>query len=386
MRPQTRPVSLWFQPGRAEVRYQPLGAVGIIVPWNYPIFLAAAPLTAALAAGNRALIKMSEITPATASLFAELVGKYFADDELSVVEGDVEVAREFSRLPFDHLLFTGSTPVGRQVMRAAAENLTPVTLELGGKSPAIIGPALAPADFAHAVERIIIGKCLNAGQTCIAPDYVLLPAGQEQAFIEQARRVVAACYPDIEKTADYSTIVDQRQYARLSAYLEEARTSGATIVDLAADTVADPIRRHLPPLALLGADDGLRVMQEEIFGPLLPLRPYRDLDEAIAFVNGRPHPLALYYFDSERMQIERILDETVSGGVTINDTILHIAQDDLPFGGVGPSGMGCYHGFAGFEAFSVRKSVFRQSRWSGIGLFKPPYRHLFERLTRVLLR
>ena len=386
MRPQTRPVSLWFQPGRAEVRYQPLGAVGIIVPWNYPIFLAAAPLTAALAAGNRALIKMSEITPATASLFAELVGKYFADDELSVVEGDVEVAREFSRLPFDHLLFTGSTPVGRQVMRAAAENLTPVTLELGGKSPAIIGPALAPADFAHAVERIIIGKCLNAGQTCIAPDYVLLPAGQEQAFIEQARRVVAACYPDIEKTADYSTIVDQRQYARLSAYLEEARTSGATIVDLAADTVADPIRRHLPPLALLGADDGLRVMQEEIFGPLLPLRPYRDLDEAIAFVNGRPRPLALYYFDSERMQIERILDETVSGGVTINDTILHIAQDDLPFGGVGPSGMGCYHGFAGFEAFSVRKSVFRQSRWSGIGLFKPPYRHLFERLTRVLLR
>ncbi len=386
MQPQARSVSLWFQPGRAEVRHQPLGAVGIMVPWNYPIFLAAAPLAAALAAGNRALVKMSEITPATASLFAELVGRYFAEDELSVVEGDVKVAREFSQLPFDHLLFTGSTSVGRQVMRAAAENLTPVTLELGGKSPAIIGPALSPAHFARAVERIIVGKCLNAGQTCIAPDYVLLPAGQEQAFIDQARSVVAACYPDIEKTADYSTIVDQRQYARLSACLEEARMAGAKIVDLAAAAVADPLRRRLPPVVLLDAGDELRVMQEEIFGPLLPLRPYRDLDEAIAFVNGRPRPLALYYFDNDRAAIERILDETVCGGVTINDTILHIAQDDLPFGGVGPSGMGCYHGFAGFETFSVRKGVFRQSRLSGIGLFKPPYRGLFERLTRILLQ
>jgi coniferyl-aldehyde dehydrogenase len=226
MRPQARSVSLWFQPGRAELRYQPLGAVGIIVPWNYPIFLAAAPLAAALAAGNRALVKMSEFTPATAALFAERVGKYFADDELSVVEGDVGVAQEFSRLPFDHLLFTGSTAVGRQVMRAAADNLTPVTLELGGKSPAIIGPGLSTAQFAHAVERIIIGKCMNAGQTCIAPDYVLLPAGQEQAFIDVARRVVADCYPDIERTADYTTIVDQRQYARLCAYLDEARAAG----------------------------------------------------------------------------------------------------------------------------------------------------------------
>ncbi len=387
MQPQARPVSLWFQPGRAEVRHQPLGAVGIIVPWNYPVFLAAAPLAAALAAGNRALVKMSEITPATAALFAELVGRHFADDELSVVEGDVTVAREFAALPFDHLLFTGSTPVGRQVMQAAAANLTPVTLELGGKSPAIIGPTLvgSPA-FAHAVERIIIGKCLNAGQTCIAPDHVLLPAGLEDSFVQHARAVLARCYPHIDDNADYSAIVDQRQYARLAGYVDEARAAGATIVDLLPGATADPARRHLPPLALLGADDGLRVMQEEIFGPLLPIIPYRDLGQAIRHVNERPRPLALYYFDSDRGNIERVLDETVSGGVTINDTILHIAQEELPFGGVGPSGMGCYHGFAGFETFSVRKAVFRQSRLSAIGLFKPPYGVLFDRLTRLLLR
>ena len=387
MRPRARSVSLWFQPGRAEVRYQPLGAVGIIVPWNYPIFLAAAPLAAALAAGNRALVKMSENTPATASLFAELVARYFADDELSVVEGDVGVAQEFARLPFDHLLFTGSTPVGRQVMRAAADSLTPVTLELGGKSPAIIGPRLAASGhFARAVERIIIGKCMNAGQTCIAPDYVLLPAGQEQAFIERARQVVAACYPAIESNTDYSTIVDQRQFARLCAYVEEARAGNAKIIDLAPGAVADSATRRLPPLALLDLSDSLRVMQEEIFGPLLPVLPYRDLDEAIRFVNSRPRPLALYYFDRENANIERVLNETVAGGVTVNDTILHIAQDDLPFGGVGPSGMGCYHGFAGFETFSVKKAVFRQSRLSAIGLFKPPYGAVFERLTRILLR
>ena len=387
MRPRARSVSLWFQPGRAEVRYQPLGAVGIIVPWNYPIFLAAAPLAAALAAGNRALVKMSENTPATASLFAELVARYFADDELSVVEGDVGVAQEFARLPFDHLLFTGSTPVGRQVMRAAADSLTPVTLELGGKSPAIIGPRLsASGHFARAVERIIIGKCMNAGQTCIAPDYVLLPAGQEQAFIEHARQVVADCYPAIESNTDYSTIVDQRQFARLCAYVEEARAGNAKIIDLAPGAVADSATRRLPPLALLDLSDSLRVMQEEIFGPLLPVLPYRDLDEAIRFVNSRPRPLALYYFDRENANIERVLNETVAGGVTVNDTILHIAQDDLPFGGVGPSGMGCYHGFAGFETFSVKKAVFRQSRLSAIGLFKPPYGAVFERLTRILLR
>lgn len=383
MRPQRRSVSLWFQPGRAEVRFQPLGAVGIIVPWNYPIFLAVAPLVAALAAGNRALVKMSELTPATARLFAELIARNFAEDEVSVVEGDASVAHAFSLLPFDHLLFTGSTQVGHHVMRAASENLTPVTLELGGKSPAIIGEA---ANFDKAVERIIVGKTLNAGQTCIAPDYVLLPAGREQDFVDTARRVLARCYPDIRNTPDYTNIINERHFARLCGYVDEARERGAEIVELAPGAAADPASRRLPPLVLRGVNESMRVMQDEIFGPLLPLIPYRNLEQAIAFVNERPRPLALYYFDTDTACIDEVLNQTVSGGVTINDTLLHIAQDDLPFGGVGPSGMGCYHGFDGFKTFSAKKAVFRQSRLSGIGLFKAPYGASFERLIKILLR
>ena len=383
IRPQRRRVSLWFQPGRAEVHFQPLGVAGIIVPWNYPVYLAVAPLVAALAAGNRALVKMSEFTPATSRVFAGLISRSFADDEVSVVEGDATVAQAFSQLPFDHLLFTGSTPVGYHVMRAASDNLTPVTLELGGKSPAIIGVA---ANFEKAVERIIVGKTLNAGQTCIAPDYVLLPEGREQVFIETARRVVAKCYPDIQTTPDYTTIINERHYARLSEYVDEARIQGAEVVDLAPGRVSDPLARRFLPLVLLHVNDGMHVMQDEIFGPLLPLIPYRDLDQAIAYVNARPRPLALYYFDTDSSCIDKVLDQTIAGGVTINDTILHIAQDELPFGGVGPSGMGRYHGFDGFRTFSVQKGVFRQSRVSGIGLFKPPYGALFERLMKVLLR
>ncbi len=387
MRPQRRRVALWFQPGRAEVRYQPLGAVGVIVPWNYPVYLAVGPLAAALAAGNRALIKMSEFTPATASLLAGLVAQYFSADEVSIVEGDASVAHAFSQLPFDHLLFTGSTAVGRHVMRAAAENLTPVTLELGGKSPAIIGPQLLSAGgFDKAVERIVVGKCLNAGQTCIAPDYVLLPAGQEKAFVDAARRVLAACYPDIGNTPDYTAVVNERHYARLCGYVDEARAQGAEVLELAPGVAPDAVAHRLPPLVLLKVSGGMRVMQEEIFGPLLPLVAYDHFDQAIAFVNARPRPLALYFFDSDRVRIERVLNETVTGGVTINDTLMHVAQDDLPFGGVGPSGMGCYHGFEGFETFSSKKAVFHQSRLSGIGLFKPPYGKRFERLIRLLLR
>lgn len=387
MRPRRRKVSLWFQPARAELRYQPLGAVGIIVPWNYPVYLAVGPLVAALAAGNRALIKMSEFTPATAHLFASLIARYFDEQEVSVVEGGADVAQAFSQLPFDHLLFTGSTAVGRHVMRAAAENLTPVTLELGGKSPAIIGPALqgTPA-FSKAVERIMVGKCLNAGQTCIAPDYVLLPAGQEQAFIAAARHAVAAGYPAMGSTPDFTSIVSEQHFTRLSSYLDDARSQGAEIVELAPGVAPDKVSRRMPPVVLLKVNDNMRVMQDEIFGPLLPVVIYHDLDQAIAYVNDRPRPLALYYFDNDNARIQRVLDQTVAGGVTINDTLLHIAQDDLPFGGVGFSGMGCYHGFDGFKTFSVAKPVFHQSRLSGIGLFKAPYGALFERLIRVLLR
>jgi acyl-CoA reductase-like NAD-dependent aldehyde dehydrogenase len=383
MRPQRRHVALWFQPGCAEVRWQPLGAVGIIVPWNYPIYLAVGPLTAALAAGNRVLVKMSEFTPRTAGVFAEMIGEAFADDEVGVVQGDASVAHAFSQLPFDHLLFTGSTAVGHHVMRAAAENLTPVTLELGGKSPAIIGPA---ANFVHAVERIVVGKTLNAGQTCIAPDYVLLPRGREDEFVDLARRVVARAYPELGQTADYTHIVDARHFERLAGYVSDACAQGASAVELAPGVPADAATRRFSPLVLRGVTAQMRVMNEEIFGPLLPLVGYRDLDEAIAFVNARPRPLALYYFDTDAQAIARVLDGTVSGGVTVNDTLLHVAQDALPFGGVGPSGMGRYHGFEGFATFSAQKSVFRQSRLSGIGLFKPPYGARFEKLMRVLLR
>jgi acyl-CoA reductase-like NAD-dependent aldehyde dehydrogenase len=384
MKPDRRRVSMWFQPGRAQVRHQPLGVVGIIVPWNYPLLLAVGPLVAALAAGNRAMVKMSEFTPATAALFAGLVGKYFNADSVTVVQGDAAVAQAFALLPFGHLLFTGSTKVGYSVMRAAAENLTPVTLELGGKSPAILGADYPLEKFA---ERVVVGKTMNAGQTCIAPDYVMVPAGRAREFIAAAQRVVAQCYPDILRTPDYSSIISERHFGRLLGLVEDARAKGAEVVPLSApDAAPDAATRRIPPLALLNVGDDMQVMQEEIFGPLLPVVPYRDLDEAIRYVNARPNPLALYYFDHNRAAIDRMLGETLSGGVTINDTILHIAQDSLPFGGVGESGKGHYHGYEGFETFSKKKAVFFQSRLNGMGLFKPPYGKLFERMIAILLR
>jgi coniferyl-aldehyde dehydrogenase len=382
MKPQRKSASLWFRPGRAQIIPQPLGVVGIIVPWNYPLFLAISPLAAALAAGNRVMIKMSEFTPRTGELLAELVVKYFAAEDVSVVLGDATVGADFARLPFDHLLFTGSTKVGHDIMRMAADNLTPVTLELGGKSPAILG---ADYPLAKAAERIMVGKLLNAGQTCIAPDYVLVPAGREQAFIEAARAVVAKCFPDMAATPDYTAIVNDRHYQRLQGYLADAKERGATIEPLSS-VPADATRRRLPPVALLNVDDGMRVMQDEIFGPLLPVLPYQDLDAAIAYVNQRPRPLALYYFGNDSGPRGRVLNETVAGGVTINDTILHIAQEELPFGGVGPSGMGHYHGLDGFKTFTKQKAVFYQSRLNGMSLFNPPYGALFERLTKFLIR
>ncbi len=382
-KPQRRAVSLWFQPGRAEVRPQPLGCVGIIAPWNYPVYLAIGPLTAAFAAGNRALVKMSEFTPSTATVLADLARRYFTADELAIVEGDLAVAETFSRLPFDHLLFTGSTAVGRHVMRAAAENLTPVTLELGGKSPAIIAPGYP---IEKAAARILAGKCLNAGQTCIAPDYLFVPAGQEEAFVDAARRIVSHSYPDLAGNADYTAVVNARHYERLTGYLENARMLGGKPVPLAEDSPVGRSHRRLPPTLILNPNDNMRVMRDEIFGPLLPVLTYERLDDAQDYINRHDRPLALYLFDDDRARIEHVLDHTVSGGVTINDTILHIAQDDLPFGGVGPSGMGHYHGREGFMTFSKLKPVFRQSRINAIGLFNPPYGKRFERLIKVLLR
>jgi acyl-CoA reductase-like NAD-dependent aldehyde dehydrogenase len=383
MRPRRARTNFWFLPGRSCVIYQPLGVAGIVVPWNYPIYLAVGPAVSALAAGNRVMIKMSESAPATGELFASLVEQRFPPELLTVVNGGAEVARAFTSLPFDHLLFTGSTEIGRHVMRAAAANLTPVTLELGGKSPAIVGRGI---EVAEAAGRILYGKCLNAGQTCVAPDYVLVPEEKLEAFATSAVEAVARLYPRLRDNPDYTAIIDERHRERLTAWREEARTRGARLVEMnpAGEDLADSPK--IAPTLIVGAPEDTRVMRDEIFGPLLPLVPYRTLDDAIAYVNARERPLALYVFDRPGATIDRVLAETVSGGVSVNETFLHLAQEDLPFGGVGPSGMGEYHGRAGFETFSKRKAVFFQSRLNGLKLFRPPYGKRFEALVKFLLR
>ncbi len=384
MKPKRTMASIWFLPAHNELRPQPLGVAGIIVPWNYPILLAVGPLVAALAAGNRAFIKMSEFTPATGALFAKLAKVHFTHDEVAVVNGNVEVAQAFSTLPFDHLLFTGSTVVGKHVMRAAAENLTPVTLELGGKSPTIIGPE---ANIAEAVSQIMFGKCLNAGQTCIAPDYVLLPRGQENDFIAAAKDVVARQYPSIATNGDYTAIASQQHFSRLAGLLADAKVHGATVIPLVdvAMNAMQSVQKIVPTIVINASNDS-RVMQEEIFGPILPLIVYDTLNEAIQYINARPRPLALYYFGRDRNNINHVLNQTVAGGVSVNETILHISQEDLPFGGVGASGIGAYHGKFGFDTFSKLKPIFHQSRFNGLFLFKPPFGKRLETLLKVLMR
>lgn len=382
MRTRRRATTIWFRPGKSRVMPQPLGVAGIISPWNYPLLLTAGPLTSALAAGNRAMVKLSEFTPRFGELFARLAADAFDPEELAVVNGDADIGRAFSALPFDRLLFTGSTAVGHHIMRAAADNLTPVTLELGGKSPAIIA---ADADFDRAVTRIMAGKLYNAGQTCIAPDYVLLPADRIAEFIDKARAATSRFYPARTRERDYTTIINDRQYARLAGLVDEARAAGATVTPLA-DGDSDPARRLMMPAALAGVPDNIAIMREEIFGPLLPLVGYDTLDAAIAHVNARPRPLALYLFTRDEARVKQVMAQTVSGGVTINDTLVHIAQDGLPFGGVGPSGMGVYHGEDGFREFSHMKPVFTQSRVNGLGLFAPPYGRRVAMLVKFLLR
>jgi aldehyde dehydrogenase (NAD+)/coniferyl-aldehyde dehydrogenase len=381
MAPEPRKTSRWFLPASARVHYEPLGVVGIIVPWNYPLYLAFAPLVAALSAGNRVLLKLSELAPETGRLMQRLLADAFRDDEVCALVGDADVGRAFARLPLDHLLFTGSTAVGREVLRAAAEKLTPVTLELGGKSPAIVAEGY-PAG--HAAERIVLGKCLNAGQTCIAPDYALVPERAIEAFLGDASRAAKAFYPDPLKSPDYTAIVSDRHYDRLMRWLDEAKEAGARVVPLMPGVDPEPQSRRIPPVAVIGAPDHCALMREEIFGPLLPVVAYRSLDEAIDYVARRPRPLALYYFDHDRARMERVLKETKAGGVTINDVLVHIAQEDLPFGGVGPSGMGRYHGREGFVTFSNAKAVLRQSRWAPAALLKPPYTGRVDRLIRFL--
>ena len=382
MKPKRAMASMAFLPASTALHPQPLGVVGIIVPWNYPLFLAAGPLVDALAAGNRAMVKMSEYTPRFSQLFAELVARHFQPDEVIVINGDASVGQAFASLPFDHLLFTGSTSVGHHVMRAASANLTPVTLELGGKSPAILGPG---ARFEHAVERILLGKLVNAGQTCIAPDYVLLPRADVARFASIAREATARLYPDFTSNQQYASIATDRHYQRLIELRDGAVRAGARSESLS-DTTDRAEQRLLTPTLLTDVRDDMPVMQEEIFGPLLPLVPYDTLDEAIDYVSRHPRPLALYLFEQDQARINQVLTRTHAGGVTLNDTLYHIAQHGLPFGGVGPSGMGGYHGEAGFRTFSHMKPVFRQARFNGVGLFNPPYGKRFRQLLEILLR
>ncbi|AEJ07240.1 aldehyde dehydrogenase [Stutzerimonas stutzeri] len=377
MKPSRRRVGLAFQPASARVIYQPLGVVGIIVPWNYPLYLAIGPLVGALAAGNRVMLKMSESTPATGALLQRLLAQVFPEDQVAVVLGDVEVGKAFARLPFDHLLFTGATHIGRDVMHAAADNLTPVTLELGGKSPAIVSATVPLAD---AAERIAFGKTLNAGQTCVAPDYVLVPRARLKGFVDAYREAVQRLYPSLADNPDYTAIINARQLARLQDYLDDARAKGAEVVPL----FTEAQQRRMPHCLLLEVNEHMRVMHEEIFGPLLPIIPYDELDEALAYVNARPRPLALYYFGYDRPEQQRVLDSTHSGGVCLNDTLLHVAQDDLPFGGIGPSGMGHYHGHEGFLTFSKARAVFAKQRFNAARLIYPPYGKWWQKLIYAL--
>jgi coniferyl-aldehyde dehydrogenase len=384
MKPERVATPLHLLPARARIERQPLGVAGVISPWNYPVQLALAPASGALAAGNRVLLKPSELTPATSSLLQELVAARFNEDEFAIVLGDAAVGKTFASLPFDHLFFTGSTAVGRQVALAAAANLTPVTLELGGKSPALFDD---DADLSRAAPRLMAGKLLNAGQTCIAPDYALVPAGRVDAFVAAVTAAVTKLYPSFAGNPDYTAIVNERHYQRLTGLLEDARARGATIIPLGrADDVVDPVSRVMPPTLVVGANDTMAVMREEIFGPILPVEPYASLDEAIAKIGARPRPLSFYYFGDDPAHRGRTLRETIAGGVTVNDTLWHFALEELPFGGVGASGIGAYHGEASFLCFTHRKAVFTQPRGAATALLRPPYGATFEKVLALLKR
>jgi coniferyl-aldehyde dehydrogenase len=377
-KPRRATTSINFLPASNKVVPQALGVIGIVVPWNYPLYLTIGPITTAIAAGNRVMIKMSEHTPRTAALMAKTLGECLPADVCQVVQGDADVAKAFCALPFDHLVFTGATQLGASVLHAAADNLTPVTLELGGKSPAIVGSG---ADIHNAARRIAVGKWRHAGQTCIAPDYVLAERTQHDALVAALNGQAAKMYPDALNNSTYSSIINSRQFDRLSRIAEEAKAQGATLQGYAADTQ----RHRIAPTVVTNVPLASKLMQDEIFGPLLPVIPYDTLAEAIAFVNARPRPLSLYMFEKDQASINQVLDQTVAGGVSINDTIFHIAQESLPFGGVGASGMGHYHGQWGFDTFSKLKPVFTQSRFNLLGLLDPPHGRMFYRVLGWLI-
>jgi coniferyl-aldehyde dehydrogenase len=391
----TRHLKRWMKPQRRHVDFavfplaknrvvpQPLGVVGVIVPWNFPLNLSFVPLTAILAAGNRAMVKMSENSRHLAALLVELTPKYFPADKLAFFDDGGGRGPAFSSLPFDHLLFTGSGSTGRSVMANAARNLTPVTLELGGKSPAIVGPDF---DLRTAAARIVWVKMLNAGQICTNVDYVFVPDGRSDEFAAHCQRLVAKRYPDLNGP-DYTSIIDQRSFDRLTATLDDARAKGARIVNLAPDQQPDPVKRKFAPHLVLDPTDEMIVSQREIFGPILPVRRYRSEQEVARYINAHDRPLAIYPFTHDRRLQQFYISHVMSGGVSVNDPLLHVAQHDLPFGGVGASGMGHYHGKEGFDTFSKLRPVFYQGPFSAVQmLFQPPYAKRAARLLDLLIR
>jgi coniferyl-aldehyde dehydrogenase len=384
MKPSRRRVDMMIYPlARNRLVPQPLGVVGVIVPWNFPLNLSFAPLTAIFAAGNRAMVKMSENSSQLAQLLASLGPKYFPLDKLAFFEDAGGRGPAFSALPFDHLLFTGSGQTGRAVMANAARNLTPVTLELGGKSPAVVG-----TDFPikTAAERVMWLKLLNAGQICTNIDYLFLPEGRSDDFVADAMRLVAQRYPDINGP-DYTSIIDERSYQRLQATLEDARAKGAKLVNLVPGQTPDRALRKFPPHLVLDVSDDMELMKREIFGPILPIKTYRDPEEVVRYVTARDRPLAIYPFTHDRAQQDLYINRVMSGGVSVNEGILHVAQHDLPFGGVGASGMGHYHGHEGFVTFSKLRPVFYQAPFSVIQMmFQPPYGERAKAIMNLLIR
>jgi coniferyl-aldehyde dehydrogenase len=381
------PPTLEPMPGvQASVEYQPLGVVGIISPWNFPLVLAFGPLASAFAAGNRAILKPSELTPRTSALVADLIARYFDSDEVTTVLGGAETGAMFSTQPFDHLVFTGSTQVAHHVMRAAADNLVPVTLELGGKSPVLVGRS---ADLRQVAERVLTVKTFNAGQICLSPDYVLIPSGQVDAFVAQAKAAVARMYPHLRDNADYTSMVNVRGFERQLALVEDARQRGARIVSLAPadEDLYDPVVRKMAPTLIVGATDAMRAMQEEIFGPVLPVVGYDTLEQAIAYINAHPRPLALYHFSDDAGEQQQVKTATTSGALVINDAMTHVFFDALPFGGVGASGIGHYHGEYGFETLSHIKPVVLQSAGGESNLLmRAPYQATSAATLNAMIR
>ncbi|MBQ62317.1 MAG: coniferyl aldehyde dehydrogenase [Gammaproteobacteria bacterium] len=368
------PMNLLGSKGRVD--YQPLGVVGCISPWNFPVQLTFAPLAGVFSAGNRTMIKPSEFTPETSELMKQILEEAFDIEEVAVFTGGAEVGGAFSSLPFDHLLFTGATSIAKHVMRAASENLVPLTLELGGKSPVIVGKS---ADMTLAAENVMAGKTMNAGQICLAPDYIFVPEGKTDEFVNAAKASVAKMYPNLKDNPDYTSIINERHYDRLNGYIDDARSKGAEVVEInPADEDFDQQQHHrIPPTLVLEPSEEMKVMQDEIFGPVLPIKAYKSVDETLDYINDHDRPLGLYYFGEDSSEEHKVLTHTTSGGVTINDVIMHVAQEGLPFGGIGPSGMGCYHGHDGFKTFSHTKAIFTQSKLVAKlagALMRPPFK------------